>query len=83
MGHRMHCECVLGTPHHRYLIRLFTKAFELLTGRWLFHPEDGGEDWSIEEDHLAKMLELTGERFSDAMLQRSHRRDDYFDKAGT
>ncbi|KIP04126.1 hypothetical protein PHLGIDRAFT_129704, partial [Phlebiopsis gigantea 11061_1 CR5-6] len=43
-------------------------AFEMLVGRWLFHPVDGGDDWSLEDDHLAKMLEFTGEQFPASML---------------
>lgn len=58
------------------------QVFEMLVGRWLFHPEDGGEDFSVEEDHLAKMLELTGERFSPAMLQRAELGAQYFDPNG-
>ena len=38
--------------------------FELLVGRSLSNPEDGGEDWRFEDDHLAKILELTGEQFN-------------------
>ncbi|GJE90011.1 kinase-like protein [Phanerochaete sordida] len=57
-------------------------VFEMITGRWLFHPEGGDEDWSIEDDHLAKMIELTGERFSAAMLQRSQNAREYFDGNG-
>ncbi|KAF5318541.1 hypothetical protein D9619_010851 [Psilocybe cf. subviscida] len=57
-------------------------AFELLTGRWLFNPVDGEEDWTIEDDHLAKMQELTGQQFSEAVLARAARRDEYFDKRG-
>jgi serine/threonine-protein kinase SRPK3 len=52
-----------------------------LTGHWLFAPQEG-EDWSLEEDHLAKMLELTGERFSPAMLERAQRRSEYLDEQG-
>ncbi|KAI0823098.1 kinase-like protein [Trametes gibbosa] len=56
-------------------------TYELLTGRWLFAPEEG-EDWSIEDDHLAKMLELTGERFSPTMLERAQLRSKYLDEHG-
>ncbi|KAJ8590256.1 kinase-like protein, partial [Rhizopogon salebrosus TDB-379] len=42
-------------------------TFELLTGRWLFNPQ-AGQTWSVEDDHLAKMAELTGENFSDKIL---------------
>ncbi|PPQ72308.1 hypothetical protein CVT24_004585, partial [Panaeolus cyanescens] len=57
-------------------------TFELLVGRWLFLPEDGGEDWSIEEDHLAKMMELTDQRFSKSVLDRAKNREKYFDGEG-
>lgn len=53
----------------------------MLTGRWLFAPE-AGSDWSLEDDHLAKMVELTGEKFSAPMLQRAQFRDQYFDENG-
>jgi len=56
-------------------------TFELLVGRWLFHPEEG-EDWSLEDDHLAKMMEMTGQRFPAPMLERAKRRKDFFDDAG-
>ncbi|KAF8959826.1 kinase-like domain-containing protein [Flammula alnicola] len=29
-------------------------TFEFLVGRWLFNPEDGGDDWRFEDDHLAR-----------------------------
>lgn len=58
------------------------QTFELLVGRWLFQPEDGGEDWRLEDDHLAKMMELTGDTFSSSMLERAHFRDEYFDESG-
>ncbi|KAJ8582757.1 hypothetical protein M405DRAFT_830097, partial [Rhizopogon salebrosus TDB-379] len=54
------------------------QTFELLTGRWLFHPQ-AGQTWSVEDDHLAKMAELTGENFSDKILDKSRKRDEYFD----
>ncbi|KAF7289361.1 Kinase-like protein [Mycena indigotica] len=57
-------------------------TFELLVGRWLFHPEDGGDDWTIEEDHLAKMQELTGQRFSADVLVRAKKGAEYFDSQG-
>ncbi|PPQ99428.1 hypothetical protein CVT24_005415 [Panaeolus cyanescens] len=57
-------------------------TFELLVGRWLFLPEDGGDDWSIEEDHLAKMMELTDQRFSKTVLDRAKNRETYFDSEG-
>lgn len=58
------------------------QTFELLVGRWLFDPEDAQPDWSVEDDHLAKMMELTGQKFPDTMLARAKERDKYFDKDG-
>lgn len=58
------------------------QTFELLTGHWLFNPLQG-PTWRIEDDHLAKMMELTGERFSEETLARSQKRDDYFDEGGS
>ncbi|KAJ4489376.1 kinase-like domain-containing protein [Lentinula edodes] len=57
-------------------------TFELLVGRWLFDPEDAQPDWSVEDDHLAKMMELTGQKFPDTTLARAKERDKYFDKNG-
>lgn len=54
----------------------------MLVGRWLFHPVDGGEDWSLEDDHLAKMIELTGETFSEAMRNRACRGPEFFASKG-
>lgn len=54
----------------------------MLVGRWLFHPVDGGEEWTLEDDHLAKMMEFTGNRFSEAMLERAAGRDQYFNGEG-
>lgn len=48
----------------------------------MFHPE-GGSTWSLDEDHLAKMLELTGDEFNDTMLKFSLRREDFFDDEST
>jgi len=56
-------------------------TFELLTGQWLFDPHPGKE-WSIEDDHLAKMIELTGETFSDTMLARCRKHNEYFNEEG-
>lgn len=80
--------CIVGFPSRtsrsqaqRLIDNLHKQTFELLVGRWLFHPEEG-EDWTAEDDHLAKMLELTGQSFPESMLQRAKRRKDFFDDAG-
>jgi serine/threonine-protein kinase SRPK3 len=60
---------------------LSPQTFELLVGRWLFSPESDN-DWTIEDDHLAKMMELTGDMFSPAMLKRGQLSNEYFDEIG-
>lgn len=55
--------------------------FELLTGAWLFDPE-GGEDWQVEDDHLAKMLEITGEQFDAEVQGKAQLGSHYFNNAG-
>jgi len=57
------------------------QTFELLTGHSLFDPE-GGQTRSVEDDHLAKMMEVTGETFSKALLTVSRESNKYFDKEG-
>ena len=59
--------------------RQLFQTFEFITGRWLFYPEEG-ETWTLDDDHLAKILELTGERFDDTMLEFSVRKDEFFDE---
>ena len=54
----------------------------MLVGRWLFHPIDGGDDWTLEDDHLAKMMEFTGETFSKEMRARARLGPQYFDNQG-
>ena len=66
----------------RHLIKFFRlQTFELLTGRWLFHPE-AGDSWTLDDDHLAKILELTGDNFSRKMLNKSPDKDKFFDEDG-
>ncbi|KAJ3733611.1 kinase-like domain-containing protein [Lentinula guzmanii] len=55
-------------------------AIGCLTFESLVGP--GEPDWSLEDDHLAKMMELTGQHFPPAMLARAKNRDKYFDKDG-
>ena len=56
----------------------------MLTGRWLLKPDlEEGDPWTAEDDLLAKMMELTGERFSDApLLSRGERYKEFFDDKG-
>ncbi|KAG1852680.1 kinase-like protein [Suillus subluteus] len=56
-------------------------TFELLTGSSPFLPQRG-QTWSIEDEHLAKMAQLTGESFSEKLLARSPKRNEYFDESG-
>jgi serine/threonine-protein kinase SRPK3 len=56
-------------------------AFELLTGHWAFSPK-AGRTWSIDDDHLARMQELTGETLDTSILARSQLRDEFFDRDG-
>lgn len=59
----------------------FHQTFELLTGRWLFHPEEG-DTWTLDDDHLAKMRELTGDEFTPQMLDFSLDAEQFFDEEG-
>lgn len=54
---------------------------ELLTGQWAFDPK-AGRTWSMEDDHLASMLALTGETFSTSMLAHSKLRDNFLNEEG-
>ena len=56
----------------------------MLTGRWLLKPDlEEGDPWTAEDDLLAKMMELTGERFSDTpLLSRGERYKEFFDDKG-
>lgn len=60
------------------------KIFELLTGRGLLKPDvEEGDPWTVEDDLLARMMELTDEEFSEMpMLTRSANRDHFFDDHG-
>lgn len=59
------------------------QTFELISGRWLFHPE-AGETWTSEDDHLAKILEFTGSKtFPADMRARAKLRDIFFNTDGT
>ncbi|KAG8956454.1 hypothetical protein FRC03_010832 [Tulasnella sp. 419] len=45
-------------------------AFELLIGTAFFDPV-AGKTWKLEDNHLQRMLEVTGEKFSSKMLAQS------------
>jgi serine/threonine-protein kinase SRPK3 len=64
-----------------WLTPYLTQTFELLTGFVLFDPK-GGQAWRTEDGHLAKMMGVTGESFSQTMLSASRKREEYFDKDG-
>jgi serine/threonine-protein kinase SRPK3 len=57
------------------------QTFELLVGHQLFKLDDTSSR-SLEVDHLAQMMKLTGETFSSAMLGRAQYRSKYFDEQG-
>jgi serine/threonine-protein kinase SRPK3 len=59
----------------------YIQTFELLTGLWAFHPESGA-DFELEDDHLARMIELTGELFPQPLLARAELGNEYFDDHG-
>ena len=84
----------IGCTVRVFLLRFFrnfdpcliihVEVFEMLTGRWLLKPDLEEEDpWTAEDDLLAKMMELTGERFSDTpLLSRGERYKEFFDDKG-
>lgn len=43
-------------------------TFELLVGERLFNTVANGDKWTVEEDLLAQILAITGQRFSPAAL---------------
>ncbi|CAN4083595.1 unnamed protein product [Withania somnifera] len=55
-------------------------AFELATGQMMFTPK-GGEGFSEDEDHLAKMMELLG-KIPRKIAVGGARSKDYFDRHG-
>ncbi|KAG8922968.1 hypothetical protein FRC02_011495 [Tulasnella sp. 418] len=57
-------------------------AFELLIGTAFFDPV-AGKTWKLEDNHLQRMLEVTGEKFSSKMLAQSKRREQYLDSDGS
>lgn len=58
-----------------------SQTFELLTGLWAFHPT-GSPDFDLEDDHLARMIELTNEKFPQSFLARAGLAKNYFDDHG-
>ncbi|KAI0824915.1 kinase-like domain-containing protein [Trametes gibbosa] len=50
---------------------------ELLIGSWLFKPSDA-QQWSYEEDHLARMTEELEESFEPSFLDHCSHRDEFF-----
>lgn len=50
-------------------------------GESLFRPE-ANEKWTAEEDLLAKMMQVPGQKFPEPMLNRARRRDEFFDDKG-
>jgi len=50
-------------------------------GRWAFDLQ-GGKRFSVDDEHLARMLELTGQTFNPSILWRSELQDKFFNKDG-
>ena len=65
--------------HH--LILVDRETFELLTGFWAFRPE-ATNAYSAEEDHLSRILELTGEKIPLDLLMRGRKSPKYFSPNG-
>lgn len=57
-------------------------TWELIAGCWFFAPQDGEDQFSVADDHLAKMQELTGQCFAKAVLDRAKYGDQFFDQDG-
>jgi hypothetical protein len=57
------------------------QAFELLMGKRAFDPW-GSSNFSVDDEHLGRMLELTGQTFSPSMLGRSELCDNFFNNDG-
>ena len=57
-------------------------VFELLTGRACFTVESG-EEWNEEEDYLAKVVQFTGDTFSDAFGANSEVLGKYLSESGS
>lgn len=57
-------------------------AFELLVGEKLFSPAGDGDDWTVEEDLLAQIFAVTGQRFSRQALSRAQWKDGILDAEG-
>lgn len=82
--------CMVRPPFHAHRYRCFvpclllcnTKAFEMLTGNWLF-PPDPEVSVTPEAYYLALVVSLTGDTFSPAMIERSQLRDRFFQPDGT
>lgn len=75
--------CLVSDIHTLYSLITSPQTFELLVGKWLFAPEEApDQSWTRDDDHLAKMQELTGERFSAKCLARANRRSEFFDDNG-
>ena len=56
-------------------------AFELATGDYLFEPHTG-DNYSRDEDHIAHIIELTGDIPRHIMFSGKYSRD-FFTKKGT
>lgn len=60
---------------------ILPQTFELLTGNLLFYPK-ATEGVSVEDDHLAQMMEISKDGFKPELLATLNRSQDYFDSNG-
>ncbi|KAG8792081.1 hypothetical protein FRC12_007271 [Ceratobasidium sp. 428] len=61
---------------------VWSSAFELMTGSWLFEPVEEPA-WGFAEDHLARMTETLEEQFPLDMISKGKHSSDYFREDGT
>ena len=66
----------------RYILVTRTLPFSHL---WVSNVEyrlRGAVVRRVEDDHLSKIVGLTGENFTEKMLAKCRKRDEYFDETG-
>jgi serine/threonine-protein kinase SRPK3 len=49
---------------------IYIQTSEVLTGLCAFHPK-GGANFELEDDHLARMIGLTGEKFPPSLIAKA------------
>lgn len=61
--------------------RIVHQITEWLIGSWLFEP-NRTDNWSYEEDHLARMTEALDARFESSFLEKAQHRAKFFNPDG-